>query len=281
MDGWYTSPEIANIIKGVDVTAMPSAFNLYKPFLFLKGLSQTMKTVFNHVTQIRNVVGGAWMTAYNGINPFSKTGFNALRTVIHDIAKLSDEAFILKYEEYLQAGIVRTSVKGRELQAIFKDIEGFKSFDNIVGYLQDKILKVPLKVAEKFQDVYMGVDDIFKIIVYENELRTLTKAFPKTNISKLKQMASEITVNTMPTYDKVPTAIKMIRRLPIGNFISFPAEIIRTSFNSLKQGLYEIRTPNLKSRGAKRLAGNIAFGTLGVKVLVDQAQEYWLSLIHI
>jgi len=275
LDGWYTSPEIANIIKGVDVTAMPSAWNFYKPFLFLKGVSQTMKTVFNHVTQIRNVVGGAWMTAYNGINPFSKTGFNALRTVIHDIAKLSDEAFILKYEEYLQAGIVRTSVKGRELQAIFKDIEGFKSFDNIVGYLQDKILKVPLKIAEKFQDVYMGVDDIFKIIVYENELRTLTKAFPKTNISKLKQMASEITVNTMPTYDKVPTSIKVVRRLPIGNFISFPAEIIRISFNSLKQGLYEIRTPNLKSRGAKRIAGNIAFGTLGVKVLVDQAQEYW------
>ena len=198
------------------------------------------------------------MTAYNGINPFSKTGFNALRTVIHDIAKLSDEAFILKYEEYLQAGIVRTSVKGRELQAIFKDIEGFKSFDNIVGYLQDKILKVPLKIAEKFQDVYMGVDDIFKIIVYESELATLSKAYPDmlktpTKLKQLEKQASQIVTNTMPTYDKVPPAIKAIRRLPIGNFVSFPAEILRNTVYSVKQSIKEISTPNsvIKARGVK------------------------------
>jgi hypothetical protein len=269
LNGWHTSPEIANIIQGMDQLSMGSGFNFYKPFLYAKGFSQTMKTVFNHVTQIRNVQGGALMTMFNGLNPFSNTGFKAIKIVLNDIGRMKNEAFNLKFQEYLDLGIVRTSVKGRELQAIFKDIQGMQSFDQIRTFLSNKILKYPLKVAKKFEDVYMGVDDIFKIIVYEKELATLQKAYPTTNISRLKQMASNITVNTMPTYDKVPTSIKMLRRLPLGNFVSFPAESIRTAINSIIQAGKELKTNNnaIRIRGAKRLAGNIVIGGFGMKIL--------------
>jgi len=269
LNGWHTSPEIANIINGMDALNMGSGFNFYKPFLYAKGFSQTMKTVFNHVTQIRNVQGGALMTMFNGLNPFSKTGFNGVKIVLNDIGRMKNEAFNIKYQEYLDLGIVRTSVKGRELQAIFKDIQGMQSFDQLRSFLSDKILKYPLKIAKKFEDVYMGVDDIFKIIVYEKELATLQKAYPTTNISRLKQMASDITVNTMPTYDKVPTAIKLLRRLPLGNFVSFPAESLRTAFNSILQAGKELKTNNsaIRIRGAKRLSGNIVIGAFGMKIL--------------
>ena len=37
--------------------------------------------------------------------------------------------------------------------------------------------------------------------------------------------------NTYPTYSKVPAFIQSLRKLPFGNFVSFPAEMIRTTTN--------------------------------------------------
>ena len=36
--------------------------------------------------------------------------------------------------------------------------------------------------------------------------------------------------NTYPTYSKVPEFVQNIRKLPFGNFVSFPAEMIRTTY---------------------------------------------------
>ncbi len=38
----------------------------------------------------------------------------------------------------------------------------------------------------------------------------------------------------MPTYSMVPDAIKAVRTLPLGNFVSFPAEMTRTSYLSME-----------------------------------------------
>ena len=69
--------------------------------------------------------------------------------------------------------------------------------------------------------------------------------------------------NTYPTYSKVPEAIKAIRKLPFGNFVSFPAEMIRTSFNILNIGAKEIASSNeaLRQIGYRRMIG--ASFTLG------------------
>ena len=49
--------------------------------------------------------------------------------------------------------------------------------------------------------------------------------------------------------------IKGLRRSPLGNFVSFPAEIVRTTFNITEQGLKELADPTLRSIGARRLIG--------------------------
>ena len=59
----------------------------------------------------------------------------------------------------------------------------------------------------------------------------------------------------MPNYSYVSDFIKGLRRSPLGNFVSFPAEIIRTSHNIVQQGLKELRDPALRSIGARRLIG--------------------------
>jgi len=66
--------------------------------------------------------------------------------------------------------------------------------------------------------------------------------------------AANIVRNTVPNYSYVGDFVKAMRRTPLGNFMSFPAEIIRTSGNILHLGLKEARNPLFKAQGLKRLA---------------------------
>jgi len=274
LKGYHTSPEIAQVLKSIDETSISNILLPYKVFLFGKGVSQYSKTVLNHVTQLRNLQGGILMAMFNGVNPFSKTGWSAFKTVANDIGKMSDEVLNLKYQEYLDLGVVRTSVKVNELKGIFKDVEMANSMFSFVDKVTNNIVfKNAKKPLDFLQNVYMGVDDLFKIIVYETELATLKRAYPDmvfnpVKLKQIKKQASEIVTNTMPTYDKVPPAIKYLRRLPIGNFVSFPAEILRNTVFSVKQGIKELGTANsvIKTRGAKRFAGNVVIGGFGLKV---------------
>ena len=50
----------------------------------------------------------------------------------------------------------------------------------------------------------------------------------------LNQYAADIVKNTVPNYERVPQFIEGLRRLPVGNFIAFPAEIIRTSLQHIE-----------------------------------------------
>jgi hypothetical protein len=47
----------------------------------------------------------------------------------------------------------------------------------------------------------------------------------------MEEASAYLVTNTIPTYSKVPIIIENIRNLPLGNFIAFPAEILRTSAN--------------------------------------------------
>jgi len=76
----------------------------------------------------------------------------------------------------------------------------------------------------------------------------------------IKNKAADTVRNNIPNYDYVGSFVRGLRFSPIGNFVSFPAEVIRTGINVAKQGFKEINDPNLQSVGWKRLAGLGVFG---------------------
>ena len=76
----------------------------------------------------------------------------------------------------------------------------------------------------------------------------------------IKRKAADTVKNNIPNYDYVGAFGQRVRRLPIGNFVSFPLEIMRTGFNTLRQGLDEVRDPLLRAAGMRRLAGVATFG---------------------
>jgi len=173
------------------------------------------------------------------------------------------------YRELLELGVVNSNVRMGDLRALLKDVkfgEGL-STDNMLRPMMSKLGKI----TQKFQDFYVAEDDFWKITNYAVEMNRLGKAYTKAGIKKtakeLKEEAADIVRNTVPNYAYVSDSVRALRVLPIGNFISFPSEIMRTGTNIVRRGLSEIKDPKtgsinfitstnpLKGIGIKRLLG--------------------------
>jgi len=84
--------------------------------------------------------------------------------------------------------------------------------------------------------------------------------------SILKKEAANVVADNIPNYSRVSEFVKGLRQLPFGNFVSFPAEIIRTSGNVLGRSISELGTDNplLREYGMQRLmGGTITAGAVG------------------
>ena len=138
------------------------------------------------------------------------------------------------------------------------------------------------KAKDFATDLYTAEDDFWKMYTFAAERNRIKNALKNSGIdgtafaaserndlgrafasynSYLDEAAARIVRNNVPNYDYVSAGIKDLRRAPIGNFVSFPAEIIRTSVNIMKKGLDEFNyvAPNgtkpFKTIGMTRLAG--------------------------
>ena len=258
LDGKFTTPEMATAIRQQESNFLTPGSDsvgarFYKNFLGLKGASQKAKTVFSMTTHARNVLGGAQFGLANGLNPFG-TGVKATWKVLANrITAGGQEVLDDTYKKYLDLGIINTNATVNE----FRDLLN-TSADSFVDQRLDQLAGYGLgKVGKRIEDIYLATDDFYKIINFNQELDTLKKAFPDADVKVLEREAASITQNTLPNYDRVPKGIKALKNLPIGSFVSFPAEIIRTSGKIVKQASREINSGNkvLRNRGLKRLAG--------------------------
>ena len=121
------------------------------------------------------------------------------------------------------------------------------------------LLKPLSKLKKWTEDAYTAEDDFWKIVTFLGERSRYAAAFKRAgkNVTadQLDEMAANIVRNNVPNYDYVSQSIKALRRWPVGNFVSFPAEILRTSTNILKTALSEIKNPMLRRIGMQRLTG--------------------------
>jgi hypothetical protein len=84
-----------------------------------------------------------------------------------------------------------------------------------------------------------GVNNLSEILV-RSGLGSRTSELTG-SASYLDTLAGDIVKNTQPTYGRVPEAVKMVRRIPVvGNFVAFPAEVIRNTANIVDQGLRDM-----------------------------------------
>jgi len=141
------------------------------------------------------------------------------------------------------------------------------------------------------QNFYTGGDDLWKLYNWTFEqskikkaldsldeagkiavLKSVDDASAKTIVSNLpenkllrqeaidrmtEEYAANIVRNTVPNYAKVPEFVKSLRKAPVGNFIAFPYEVLRTGVNTISTGVTELASanPEIQKIGLRRLVG--------------------------
>ena len=277
--GKYTTREIAEGIKraneipsswmkwvrGEDQEgALKAASMAYRTLLiFPKAVSQISKTVLSIPTHLRNFFSAGAFAGANGIlfegliNP--KLLGNAFKEGI-DISSLmrlspSHPKAQAAYRELLELGVVNSQVQIGDLKNLLRDIK-FGDQATVTDSILKPMMSKFKKLLEFAQGKYVQEDDTWKITNYVVELRRLKRAAAKragTNfddfnrtlsaddLKALKREAANIVKNTVPNYAFVGSAVKAARTWPVGNFMSFPSEMIRTTTNIAEQGLKEVR----------------------------------------
>ena len=269
LDGKFTTKDMARAVNNLEDTHLLwGAFSkglknqeVVRYFSGVKGFNQQMRTVYDHTTHLRNALGGFQFGLANGLNPISKgrTNFNVLH---NEVTKGGNKVFDNFYEKLQGLGIINTSVRAGEARALL-NIAAESNPARFASRLGEHSKKYSgANTAHKYfvkrpEDIYMATDDFFKMNAFVNELEVLKKARPRASLDVLEKEAAEIIKQTFPNYDRVFKGVKALRELPVGNFVSFPAEILRTGFNITRQGFKEITSGNkaLMARGTKRLTG--------------------------
>ena len=272
LSGKYTTKEIADGIKNINDIgsgltqvirgreganpAEKAATWFYRNLLlFPKGISQVAKTVLSIPTHLRNFFSAG---AFAGANGILFEGLTNPKLLANAFAEGIDVSALLKlgpnsakaqeaYRELLELGVVNTQVQIGDLVNLLKDVTANPGVVSTDAVLKPFLTKLK-KLGNFFQGKYVAEDDTWKITNYVVELDRLKKAavvqgteLTDDVIRELKQEAARIVKNTVPNYAYVGSAVKTARILPIGNFMSFPAEMIRTTTNIAEQGLKEMR----------------------------------------
>ena len=291
LNNLYGSAQISQAIRGVPGTLDNLIQNkAYRGLLQFKVATQFGKTVLSPATQVRNVTSASLFPLANGHIGGRASVTDAFKMVMDDIygagKDVTDAKLIKGIEDKIRLGVLDENIVASELGAVLKEIK--KGSVNNLDALYNKLTNG--RFFKGATRLYAGGDNLWKWYGHEyvkSQLRSVYK-----NVDDIAQWTREITGkeydrfvpftrklkdfdaavdeaaawyirNTYPTYSKVPEAIKAIRKLPFGNFVSFPAEMIRTSFNILNIGAKEIASSNeaLRQIGYRRMIG--ASFTLG------------------
>jgi len=210
--------------------------------------------------------------------------FQGLKTDVEKIAKI---------ERIIERGIVDQNINVQEMKRVLEKAKGgkisfnrmmntnimqkltdiYQGADNFWKIYSDNFYQGSLKTAfgdpaaiiigakqgtkafANEQRFFKDIDEWFKTVTDRkfNSVNELTGA-TKTPLEAIEEASAYLVTNTIPTYSKVPRIIENIRNLPLGNFVAFPAEILRTSSNILMIGAKELTSTNpfIRQMGAKK-----------------------------
>jgi hypothetical protein len=295
---FFATPEISKALLDTGNTQSALFDNgLYRGMMAFKSGAQIAKTLFSPMGQVRNFSSNGLVATMNGLiggNVSLKDSYRAIaQDIFNTVSKGGEDGVSTYLNEARKYGVLDQNIEVSELKYVLnRASKGKIDFKNFIDN----------PVVKKLGDIYQGSDNFWKIYADKyytaalrpamknlDDVKTWFKDVAKqefnprdlaTGLDKgleqgIREVSAHLTTNTMPTYSKVPQVIKDLRFLPFGNFIAYPAEIIRTTSNVLTIGARELvsENPYIRQMGARRLIG--AATTLGgIEQAVQHSAQY-------
>ena len=269
--GLYTFPEIKEALEKQEKLQASIIDKMLGRFRMLK-------TVYNPGTHVKNIIGNAGFFISNGHWTYMDKVWDLMKSNPKEREELMS---ILRKQ-----GVLNSSVGIGELNSYFDRYDNVEDFlESIQKEANDKSIKGKTKeiinaikrtgkdVNAAIKKAYQLEDDVFKIMAFVNESNRYANALFNKDYSKLNndekaevnKVASENVKNTYPTFSRAPKFVKGLSKyLLLGNFLTFPVESVRISYNTLKLAKDEIDSgnPKLRAIGMSRIIGTLAYNSL-------------------
>ena len=242
----YTTPEFAKAMETLGSKELPSWFRQY---LKIQSLAKYSKTILSPMTHTRNWVSNISLVMAGGHYDILKGVFDP------DLRRLFGGVTEESMRRYIELGVAQDGAYSGEFQALMKDAT---KGDADITSMTDNLVERTGKNGKRFiEKLYQAEDDFWKIYVFEKRKQLYTKAYPEMSTDEIEKMSADYVKNHMPTYSRIPKLVQNIRKAPIGTFVSFPAEMIRTTKNNIITIGNDANSDNpvLQKHAAKQLAG--------------------------
>lgn len=273
---------------------------IYASMLGIKAAAQYGKTVLSGGAQVRNFSSIPFFSLLNGnlgstgrfVDSVSTTFSGLLdpvsRTLKKDIIQeLTEQGMIQKGGAQLGETLelarlasdnvdwVKGAFKVRDSVPVKFAEKAYGMTDNagrVYNYLNEKVRfnnaikknldgEIPIDSAKnilEFSDIIKGSSQTGAVI----KPRDIINRYGEEALEKfIRNEAGEITANTVQNYQRIVPIVKdVIRKLPVGNFVAFPSEIIRNTYNALGRSIKELTSNNaeIQKIGMRRLTGAVA-----------------------
>lgn len=252
LNGLYAEREVVQAFK--DALGKEQMANWYKTIVQINGVVKYGKTILSPTTAARNWQSAMFFTIANGHFDWTQMGksVSGLKEYFLHAGSAEKLNYLRKLKDL---GVVYDTAYAGEMMRLLDD----SKIENMINGSDSALgIRKTLELAQKF---YQYGDDFWKIIGFENEKNMLMKHAGLTKEAAEIEAAERIR-NTYPTYSMVGKGVQSLRRFPlVGTFVSFPAEIIRTSFNMLKYLHQDWQNPKTRPMAVKRAVGlSIASG---------------------
>jgi hypothetical protein len=267
MTGAYVAPEIYAALTTPQQMTQGFLNEALALALQAKGAAQAAKTVYSPITQVRNFISGAFLTMANGNMMRGMPFWDSLHLTAGKSANLADADFRQLYELTGNLGLRDQNITVNEFRNLLREGSDLSVAGKVESLGRTVMERVPF--ARSLERLYSGSDTFWKITNWNAERAKYANAFRRAGLapdaldqigdslvrsglgtrtseltgtaSYLDTLAGDIVKNTQPIYSRVPEAVKMVRRVPVvGNFVAFPAEVMRNTANILDQGLREM-----------------------------------------
>jgi len=270
LNGLYAEKDLVDALENFEMFHKGgTAFQLYS---MANAWVKWGKTVGSVQAQFRNPISNVLIEVVNGNFNFGGN-LKPIKTILADfgVPKMDTKESRAYLTRAAQLGVYDNTVLN-EFTQMLKDAQQYKgSTIDYAEMLAGKSANVLKKGVGALNKTYRAGDNLFKLMAWENETKQLMDG---RGLSRLEAevIAAERVKNTRPTYSRVPRIIKAFRLQPlIGNFVSWPSEMLRILPNTLRYAGEDMKTPGMRRYGLQRLIGMLA-GTSAVYGLVELAK---------